>query len=81
MAKNYIATLVYGNVYILKDKKFPVGVPVEVTQEEKDILERDAVELDDRIKGGRHAGVITINKFEFTEVDDDKPKKRSRGTE
>lgn len=38
------ATLVRGNVYILGEKIFETGVPVEVTAAEKATLEADAVD-------------------------------------
>tara|TARA_Y100000031_G_scaffold140504_1_gene168257 strand:- start:269 stop:514 length:246 start_codon:yes stop_codon:yes gene_type:complete len=63
--KKFLATLVRGNCYYLGNKRFENGKPVEVTIEERDHLEENAV---DRFNAGGES--FEKPKFEFEEAAD-----------
>lgn len=69
----FLARLVRGQTYILGDKRFDAGKPVEVTAGERSHLEQFAV--DHQTVPGRYGGDelenVVHQKFKFEEVEND----------
>jgi hypothetical protein len=78
MAKKIQATLVEGQTYVLGNKFFNVGVPVEVSEKEKAILVNEFRTFSDPQKPEKEHKVAL---FEVKEVDDEVTEPAAEKTE
>lgn len=67
MSKVHTATLIRGLTYYLGNKKFSKGVPVKVSEDERDILEEQAIDVQDLMNGNEFSETIEVPKFSFSE--------------